>query len=150
MLGQRSLWLLIAAAIASGCDGADQSAPRSGQRDAWAAQSPPSVASVKSCLQRRGLRVYGRPDPQPRPDWDASDHGELYAGGAALYFYSSHRRAASLGPLLERYVTAANRYDGGPHLALVDRGSVRVIYAGAPNPAPVDACLREAPTWNGA
>jgi hypothetical protein len=157
MLGRWSLWLLIAAAFASGCDGADQSAPSGGRRDAWAGQPPPSVASVKLCLRRHGLKVYGRPDPQPRPDTDASDHGELWAGGAHLYFYSSHRRAASLGPLLEQYVTAANRYSRRIHSRLVRRGSVRVIYERfihkrAPEPAPivVDACLRGAPAWDGA
>jgi hypothetical protein len=103
------------------------------------------------------MGVYGGPDPQPVPDTDASDHGELWVGGAHLFFYSSHRRAASLGPLLGDYVTAANRENPRWHFRLVKRGSVRVIYERAvhkppPVPAPidVDACLRGAPPWDGA
>ena len=149
MRGWLSLWLLIAAALTPGCDGVEEPELGSARRDAWAAQPPPSVASVRSCLRRHELTVYGRPDPQPRPDWDASDHGELYAGGAALYFYSSHRRAGSLGRLLKRHVTTANDYYPDRLVTLVSRGSVRVIYEGAQIPAAVDNCLRDAPAWDG-
>jgi len=140
-------WLLVAVSIASGCDGAEQAARNVAPTHAWAAEPPPSVASAKSCLQRHGLTVYGKPDRQPRPDWDASDHGELYAGGAALYFYSSHRRAARLERWLEGYVAAANRPDADRKLTLARRGSVRIIYEGSIDPTPVDSCLRGASTW---
>jgi hypothetical protein len=142
----------VAVSIASGCSGANQPASKTAQNHAWAAEPPPSVASLKSCLQRHGFTVYGKPDRQPRPQWDASDHGELYAGGAALFFYSSHKRAARLEHWLEGYVAAANRsdaHDAHGHLTLVRRGSVRVIYEGSIDPSPVDSCLRGASPWEG-
>jgi hypothetical protein len=142
-------WLLVAVSIASGCGGAKQPAPNTAQTHAWAAEPAPSVASVKSCLQRHGLTVYGKPDRPPRPDWDASDHGELYAGDAALYFYSSHKRAARLERWLEGYVAAANQSDADRHLTLVRRGSVRVVYEGSIDPTPVDSCLSGASPWEG-
>lgn len=149
MLTWPSLWLLVAVSIVAGCASGERSAPNTAQTDVWAADPPPSVASVKSCLQRHGLTVYGKPDRQPRPDWDASDHGELYADGAALYFYSSHRRAASLERWLERYVAAVNDSDRGSHLTLLRRGSVRIVYEGSINAVPIDSCLRRASRWEG-
>jgi hypothetical protein len=149
MLRWPSLWLLVAVSIASGCGGAQQPTPTTAQNHAWAAEPPPSVASVKSCLQHHGLTVYGKPDRQPRPDYDASDHGELYAGNAALYFYSSHRRAATLEHWLKRYVTAVNQARADHRLTLVRRGSVRVVYEGAVDATSVDSCLRGASPWDG-
>src|SRR6266498_3680756 len=56
-------WLLVTVSIASGCGGAEQPARNTPQTRAWAAEPPPSVASVKSCLQRHGLTVYGQAGP---------------------------------------------------------------------------------------
>jgi hypothetical protein len=149
MLRGTPLWLLAALSLASGCGGSQQAAPEAAPTHAWAVDDPPSVASVKSCLQRHGLTVHGKPDRQPRPDWDASDHGELFAGGASLYFYSSHGRAARLGGLLEDYVNAANRNHPDDQRTLVHRGSVRVIYEGSADATPIDSCLRQASPWHG-
>jgi hypothetical protein len=144
---KRGICLFVMGSALFGCG--DSPRPRPDTARTWAAHPPPSVAAVKSCLRRRGLVVYGKPDRQPRPRWDASDHGELYAGGASLYFYSSHPRAARLGPLLEDHVRAVNEHDPDEHLTIVSRGTVRVIYPPSIDRAPIEACLRDAPPWEG-
>ncbi len=95
---------------------------------------PPSIGTVKSCLEGKGLRVTGGAGKPAPGDKDAPDRGELVTAGAFIAFYSSEELADKLATGVE---ANAKRIK-----ATVEReGEVTVIYTDAQTRDEIESCL---------
>jgi hypothetical protein len=102
--------LLGAVMVLAGCGGEEV-----------ATGEPTPVASVKECLEDKGMRVQGGTHTLDPDDTDAPERGALTTEGALIAFYSSSERADALEGRVRE-----NSAEAGGEVARY--GDVTVVY----------------------